>query len=447
MYITEEIELTFLNVEVGGVPDTIEILLDCEAKGHELSEQRPPSIYMVPRILPDLSPRSFEPRVVSIGPLHRENKTLQEIEAQKATYLHHLLKRLSDQPRKILDACLQRVNASIPAIRACYSGMMTYTDAELAKMMVIDACFILEFLFPSEEHGFLIFRNVSLTHSISSDLVLLENQIPFFVLQDIFDCTLLKLPTIPSLCLTSNVLERLQFLNPFEVNETYVVHTTPPPPPHILGLLQTSFHPTVNTENPSICPSSPMHSHSAIELDQVGVKFKPNEDGEWSMSIDFSSSWFACFFWCCGNSTLKMPVMHIYDNTEIFLRNIIAYEQCTQGVPNYVTSYACAIDYLVDTTEDVSMLVKSKVLTNHLGSNEDATNMINNIVKGVTFMEFYYLAQWKQLDGFYNGCWPKNIAWLKRTYFNSPWNAIALLAGIVLFALTIIQTIYAIKAK
>ncbi|KVH87589.1 hypothetical protein Ccrd_025131 [Cynara cardunculus var. scolymus] len=50
---------------VGGVPnssDTIHILLDCKENGQNLSNQLPPSIYMIPSSLQDLSPSSFEPQ-------------------------------------------------------------------------------------------------------------------------------------------------------------------------------------------------------------------------------------------------------------------------------------------------------------------------------------------------------------------------------------------------
>ncbi|KAJ9548765.1 hypothetical protein OSB04_021308 [Centaurea solstitialis] len=436
----DEIELADVNVEVGGtVYDAKEILLDCEALGQKLSDRKPPSIYRVPRSLRDLSPHSFKPRVVSIGPLHREDKTLQEFECQKAIYLHHLLKPFVDQRNDILDKFLEKVNTSIPEIRECYGETIPCTDAELAKMMVMDACFIIEFLFPSGEPKPLISGNLILENSISKDLVLLENQIPFFVLQDIFD-TLFVFPS--GLSLTSAILKHLEYLNPLKVKTNNVVT----PPHHVLGLLQNSIH-SAAIDVKDYCPLAPLRKHSALELDKAGVKFKPNESGNWSLAIDFSSSWFESFCWCCTNRTLSMPAMWIYDSSETFLRNIIAYEQCTPNVPNYVTSYTRAIDYLVDTTEDLSRLIKSKIVTNNLGSIEEATNMINNIGKEVVVSEFYYLAQWNQLDDYYNGFWPKNIARLKRTYFSSPWNAIALFAGIILFALTLIQTIYAVKAK
>ncbi|KAI3677704.1 hypothetical protein L6452_36970 [Arctium lappa] len=73
--------------EVVGVPnirDTVEIPLECRENGRNLSIQLPPSIYMVPRRLRDLSPGSFETQMVSIGPRHRDDELVQEFEEQKA---------------------------------------------------------------------------------------------------------------------------------------------------------------------------------------------------------------------------------------------------------------------------------------------------------------------------------------------------------------------------
>ncbi|KVH42632.1 Protein of unknown function DUF247, plant, partial [Cynara cardunculus var. scolymus] len=98
------------------------------------------------------------------------------------------------------------------------------------------------------------------------------------------------------------------------------------------------------------------------------------------------------------------------------------------------------MDMLVDTQDDIVKMVDSEVLINHLGTNQDAANMISSICENVILRDFYYNQQWNQLYSYYNGYWPKNIARLRRTYFSSPWNFIALVAGIILFGLTAVQT-------
>ncbi|GKF04266.1 putative UPF0481 protein [Tanacetum coccineum] len=164
------------------------------------------------------------------------------------------------------------------------------------------------------------------------------------------------------------------------------------------------------------------------------------------MSIKFKSSLFASLPWFWSKPNLLMPTLVIDDDTELILRNFIAYEQSFPQDRYYFTSYAHVIDMLVDTREDIAKLIESKVLVNTLGSNPDqAADMINNICKNITIAEFYYTYEFKEIDKYYNSYWPKNIAWLRCVYFNHQWNAIALLAAVFLFSFTMVQTIIIIR--
>ncbi|XP_024963896.1 uncharacterized protein LOC112504177, partial [Cynara cardunculus var. scolymus] len=361
-----------------------------------------PSIYIVDSTLRNLSPNSFKPRVVAIGPLHKEDEELQDIESHKVTYLLDLFLRLPSMPNQKMDECIQRVYAKVEQIRACYAGeMKDYDDGEVAKMMVIDGCFILEFILRVRNHNHPdddpIFYNKLVYINVAYDLVLLENQIPFFVLQDIFKCTILEFS--PSSSLQSLVFSFLRPIYPFD--KSYV----------------TNINDGVDT----------------------------NE--RWPLAMEFKASWLPCFVWGWGKPTLRMPVLFIEDYTESVLRNLIAYEQCSPLSDTYITSYAVAMDMLVDTQDDIVKMVDSEVLINHLGTNQDAANMISSICENVILRDFYYNQQWNQLYSYYNGYWPKNIARLRRTYFSSPWNFIALVAGIILFGLTAVQTYYAVNLR
>nr|GEZ23328.1 putative UPF0481 protein At3g02645 [Tanacetum cinerariifolium] len=66
-----------------------------------------------------------------------------------------------------------------------------YSDDEVARMMVMDGCFILEFCFKHAERN-LYLPNKMQNSRIAMDLMLLENQVPFFVLQALLDCTMGK---------------------------------------------------------------------------------------------------------------------------------------------------------------------------------------------------------------------------------------------------------------
>ncbi|PWA36253.1 hypothetical protein CTI12_AA592620 [Artemisia annua] len=138
-----------------------------------------------------------------------------------------------------------------------------------------------------------------------------------------------------------------------------------------------------------------------------------------------------------------MPTLVIDNDTELILRNFIAYEQSFPQGHYYFTSYAHAIDMLIDTQEDVAKLVESKVLLNMLVSNQEAADMINKICESMFVTNFYYTDEFKQMDNYYNRFLPKN----KRICFSNPWNAISTLAAVILFFLTVVQTYYTIKGK
>ncbi|KAL7589623.1 UPF0481 protein At3g47200 [Lactuca sativa] len=401
------------------------------------------SINIVPSGLRDLSPSSFIPRVVSIGPLHKENENLKAFEDQKATYVHELLHPLDSPVEQTLKECVLKVAFSVDRIRASYVPKITYSDMELAKMMVMDACFILGFIGAlSESSDEPELQYLLRGSSIVYDLVLVENQIPFFILQDIFDCTILK--SKPTASLTDLILQLIQVFNVFQSNITISNVYPFVPLDHILGFLDRCYWPSVEYSPSQGLPSSAIHS--TVELERAGMIFQCNQDHErWQMDMEFISSKFSCFSWCWGKPTLRMPVLRIDNFTELILRNLIAYEQ-SSGFRTYVTSYAMAMDMLVDNQEDIAKLIDSKVVVNHLGSNEKAANMMNSLCKELPLLSFYYIDIWRQMDTHYNSYWPKNISALKRTYFSSPWNMIALLAGIALFALTIVQTIYTVNA-
>ena len=144
---------------------------------------------MIPNRIRSLNPRVFNPRQVSIGPLHRRNENLQPFEGQKAIFLHDLLLHSGLPVEQTLETCVQKVNASIGRIKACYGdGIEGYSDDDITRMMVMDGCFTLEFIYKILM-GLFDENMVIEPMSMMYDLVLIENQIPFFVLQNIFECT------------------------------------------------------------------------------------------------------------------------------------------------------------------------------------------------------------------------------------------------------------------
>ena len=172
----------------------------------------------------------------------------------------------------------------------------------------------------------------------------------------------------------------------------------------------------------------------ATELHQVGIKF----------TVRMSKNLFDISF---SNGELKIPKLKITDSTESRMRNLAAFEQCHYAHENsYVCHYLIMLDYLVDTIEDVDLLVKSQIFENWLGDNKIVSDMINKLCVGIHIGtgKFYFGDIFDQLDKYYKSPWNHWKAILKRDYFNTPWAIISFIAAFFLLILTIIQTIVTI---
>ncbi|KAK2999634.1 hypothetical protein RJ639_022891 [Escallonia herrerae] len=457
-----------------------------------------PSIFKVPDKLFKLKESAYTPRAVSIGPFHKDDKHLPKVmEEHKKSYMHSLFRRTrrSDETVaadvvKAATECVDAMLGIVDRARACYAASHRLCDDDefkFAEMLFLDGCFVLELLYKYKKEEFggdPIFSNLLFHLDIIHDLVLLENQIPLFVLEELFECTLKRIKGINPSSLTDLVLHFFKTLNIFEDIQMKRKDTTTSDC-HILGLLHSCYRPSSALQENSN-EYQHINKHSATELDRAGVNFvaySPKKNsatgmGEDYLDLNFSTScWFDwlcgtrasseiptycvfdptrsrlcyCFSWFCqlfGRSRFEIPKLGIFDTTETFLRNLIAFEQCCPDIEQrHITSYAYLMDTLIDSAEDVHLLENARVIENNLGSSEDASDLFNNLCKEVALGKFFFFSQWKQVDDYYNRPWPRSLASLRRNYFSNPWSGISVIAALILFALTVVQTVYSIRSS
>ncbi|KAM7463945.1 hypothetical protein LguiA_032066 [Lonicera macranthoides] len=345
-----------------------------------------------------------------------------------------------------------------------------------------------------------IFCNNLKVRDVVHDLLLLENQIPLFVLERLFGLTVGRFQSqSDSFSLTDLILEffgnmmnskfKLKIKDGKNENAD-----------HILGLLHSGYRPGV------LDPGDYMiRKYSATELQRAGVNFKPSKGvaitrtifktlycsgtaqkkillSELHVSVSGADTTekpasvseadtietpvlvsksdltkeptsapkpdkkhkcclFSCLSQLCCRPTLETPQLCITDSTDPFLRNLIAFEQCSQNTPRRITSYAFLMDTIVNSKEHVELLERGEVLKNYLGTGEDTLNLFNNLCKEVILGEFYFSQQWEHVDHYCKLYWPSCISSMRRTYFSSPWLGISVVAALILFAFTGIQTI------
>lgn len=172
-------------------------------------------IYRVPDRLRRVNPEAYTPQLLLIGPLHHSlkfqalnsrgditNTKLMgylNMEEHKKIYLARFSERLAGQ--KTIDELRRRIKEEEDIIRASYSESTAWIESpKFVDMILHDSVFIIEFLLRSKDYTLLedqgscikktwdpIFEQPCLQTTVDEDLILLENQLPYFILEKLFD--------------------------------------------------------------------------------------------------------------------------------------------------------------------------------------------------------------------------------------------------------------------
>ena len=97
-------------------------------------------IYKIPNELRQGKNDVYTPKVISIGPLHHGNSRLEAMEEHKVRYLEDYLSRTA----VILEHLVRFIGDKEEIIRSCYVGDIDFSSDDFVKMILLDACFILE---------------------------------------------------------------------------------------------------------------------------------------------------------------------------------------------------------------------------------------------------------------------------------------------------------------
>lgn len=393
------------------------------------------SIFRVPQSLIDINGSSYRPHIVSIGPYHHGETQLEMIQEHKWRFLSSLLKRMQNKGLGLEDF-LKAVQPFEIKARDCYSQVIKFNSDEFIEMLVLDGCFIIELfrkfggIVPFEADDPLI--NMSWIYPFFlRDLIRLENQIPFFILQSLFELTLLPSgeadsgPSLATLTLNffNNALQR-----PNEVIAKYSNHQGK----HLLDFLRSSFIPPGHHEPKNTYPQTRV-IRCISNLRRAGISLRPGKEDSF-LAIKFR--------W----GVIEMPRITLDDFMSSFLINCVAYEQCHGACSKHMTTYATLLDCLINTAKDVQFLSDRGIIENYYGTDAEIARFINNLGKDVSFdIDSCYLAKlFNEVNEHYNSNWHVTWASFKYTYFNTPWSFISALAAFILLVLTILQTLYTI---
>ncbi|XP_068484062.1 UPF0481 protein At3g47200-like [Phaseolus vulgaris] len=387
------------------------------------------SIYRVPFDIRKHNEDAYTPKIVSIGPLHHNtHPRLQSMERHKLIYCKAFLERTKTS----LDNWIRYIEEIEPDFRRCYSDTLEFRKEELVQIILVDSGFIFELFWKGyhEEIEKGTFLSIPLIEdTIAVDLLLFENQLPFYVLNHLFTQSFTTTSSdgnndIPSF--SELTFKYFGFYNSpnlsFRDDSISISHFT--------DLVRTFHLQHPPERRPERTFDLLKHVHTASELSEAGVKFKVLES-DCLLDLKFSGG------------VLQMPQLKVEDRTEVLFRNMVALEQCHYPHESFITDYVVILDFLINTSRDVETLVQQKVLVNWTGDTETVVNLFNSLAKNISQSDincnYYTLSE--DLSHFYDNICNKLKSTLRRDYCNSPWQTAATTAAIVLLILSVIQTV------
>lgn len=397
------------------------------------------SIFRVPQSMIDCNGRWYEPRVVSVGPFHRGQTRLEMIQEHKWRYLNVLLTRTQNLT---LEDYMKSVKSVEEEARECYSETIHMDSEEFNEMMVLDGCFLLELfrkvnnLVPFEPNDPLVAMAWVLPF-FYRDFLCLENQIPFFVLETLFDLTRGDNKNETNASLPS--LAFAFFNNMMHRTDEDLARFKELRAKHLLDLLRSSFIPESQLHTPPETnpgkEKMPSHIiHSISKLRRAGIKLRELKDAESFLVVRFR------------HGAIEMPAITVDDFMSSFLENCVAYEQCHVACSMHFTTYATLLDCLTNTYKDVEYLCDQNIIENYFGTDTELARFVNSLGRDVAFdiTQCYLKDLFEEVNEYYKSSWHVEWATFKFTYFNSPWSFVSALAALVLLVLSVIQTVYTV---
>ncbi|XWS19127.1 hypothetical protein CRYUN_Cryun32bG0105000 [Craigia yunnanensis] len=445
----------------------------------------PVCIFNVPKTLLSTDPESYIPQLVALGPYHYRRPELCEMERYKLA----AAKRSQKQLRCLkFHALVDQLIKLEPRIRACYHKYLDFNGETLAWMMAIDASFLLEFLqiYALKEGKTLSRVSSRMLHlvdyagrksahnSILRDIVMLENQIPLFILRKVLEVQYLSLESaddmllsmLRGLCQELSPSKKIENLPKIDISKCA----------HVLDFIYDMIVPKVDEpsetsevedhkednesdsaessyvkqllskawnllskikrgplglikavllsrslrvilklpwkilsnlpgfsilrqpieslffsqdkeeekpENSSGLNKPPLAEEIAIpsvaDLSKAGVRFLPTNGNISTITFDVKTV------------TLYLPTVSLDINTEVVLRNLVAYEASNASGPLVFTRYTELMNGIIDTEEDVKLLRERGIILNHLKSDEEAADLWNGMSKSIRLTQVPFL--------------------------------------------------------
>lgn len=374
-------------------------------------------------------------------------------------------------------------------VRGCYSEDIDMDSKEFLQMLLLDSCFILVYLggmqgicrakdtheASVDGHGIQEDSDTVEWYNSSAvyDLLLLENQIPFFVIRAIYQLfsrdTMATTPLLTSDI--SEFMEGILYHFPKAITEA----NRPVDFYHLLHLCRMYLKPGHKVEDKQhhghagkshyfdyisdfgqkvFCVgqeqnmlyelsklNSPEHVHRwrrAVDYHEAGIEFKKRdfheEDPHSLLDIRFRKG------------VMEIPCLRIDDKSSLLFRNLVALEQTCPQVGDDITAYIVLMSEFVSTAADVALLAQKGIIVHQMESDEEVSTLFTKLFEYVAFDfrgEHYLKSLYCAMEAHYQSRLNRWNAWLWHNHFSNPWLGFAAITSAFIVLCSIMQTVLA----
>ncbi|KAA8517208.1 hypothetical protein F0562_017540 [Nyssa sinensis] len=304
----------------------------------------------------------FEPMVVSIGPIHHGKPELQRLEKLKIAFTRQYIRSSSASS----DVLYRKVEEVANGARNCYVEDITkpFDDNAFTQMMFLDGCFILQFIYyvVHNRGSEMKMNSIDIVH-VKRDLFLVENQLPFQVLE---------------------VLMSINFGKGFEnINNFIKKIVLPPSADPRLAKLKKFFESILNQER----------QQGDEEAARNKDKYRHLLDIMWTRLIN--------------EKTLNDPTG---ESTDPYTYRSVQ-ELKAAGITFEPSDTPCFTDVkFTNSAEDVKVLKSDRILFNYAGSDEDVAKSIEDIASRLVPDDRYYRDVKSQIELYFKSRAKKRVA-------------------------------------
>ncbi|KAI7729575.1 hypothetical protein M8C21_032641 [Ambrosia artemisiifolia] len=169
---------------------------------------------------------------------------------------------------------------------------------------------------------------------------------------------------------------------------------------------------------------------SVSEMAKAGFLFSPINGGISNISFDVKTC------------TLYLPVVELDVNTEVYLRNLVAYEACVAAGPLVMARYTELMNGIIDTEEDAKYLRERGIVLNHLKSDKEVADLWNGMSKSMKLTKVPNMDKVvADVNKMYGKTWRVKLSKYLKKYVFASWQLLTLLAALFMLFLTTVQAV------